>query len=286
MSNSVRDIIAVKLPFKGHEMSELQNDEYVEEVESENVEVEEIEESADLATDSDGEHEEKPDDGEQKQVNQDAVNEAINKQHRKYQEEKRRADEAERRLAEMQPKPQAPPIVDAPDPFDDDYETKQAAYVESVRQQAIFENNQQLQQQLSQNQQAAAQREQQASENAKIQAYVDNAKAMNISVEQLEQAGQVVGNYGISKDVQMFIVDDEQGPLVTQYLAANHVDAESIASMPPLQAAIYIERTIKPKIAALKPKTTNAPTPATKVSGGGGDKDAGKYRFSKGATFN
>jgi len=266
-------------------MTELQNDEYVEEVESDNVEVAEVEEPSDLATDNDGEHDEKPDDGEQKQVNQDAVNEAINKQHRKYQEEKRRADEAERRLAEMQPKPQAPQLVEAPDQFDDDYDTKQAAYVESIRQQAVFENNQQLQQQLSQNQQAATQREQQASENAKIQTYVDNAKAMSISIEQLEQAGQVVGNYGIGKDVQMFIVDDKQGPLITQYLANNHTDAEAIAGMPPLQAAMYIERTIKPKVAALKPKTTNAPNPATKVSGGGGDKDAGKYRFSKGASF-
>ena len=266
-------------------MSELQNDEYVEEVESENVEVAEAEEPSDLATDNDGEHDEKPDDGEQKQVNQDAINEAINKQHRKYQEEKRRADEAERRLAEMQPKPQAPQLVEAPDPFDDDYEIKQAAYIESVRQQAIFENNQRLSQELTQSQQAAAQREQQARENAKIQAYVDNAKAMSISIEQLEQAGQVVGSYGLSKDVQMFIVDDKQGPLITQYLAANHADAETIASMPPLQAAIYIERTIKPKVAALKPKTTSTPNPATRVSGGGGDKDAGKYRFSKGATF-
>ena len=267
-------------------MSELQNDEYVEEMESDDVEAAEVEEPSDLATDNDGEHDEKPDDGEQKQVNQDAINEAINKQHRKYQEEKRRADEAERRLAEMQPKPQAPPMVEAPDPFDDDFDTKQAAYIESIRQQAIFENNQALQQQLSQSQQAAAQREQQASENAKIQTYVDNAKAMSISIEQLEQAGQVVGSYGLSKDVQMFIVDDKQGPLITQYLANNHTDAEAIAGMPPLQAAMYIERTIKPKVAALRPRTTNAPNPATKVSGGGGDKDAGKYRFSKGASFN
>ena len=286
MSNTVRDSIAVKLPFKGHEMSELQNDEYVEELDSDNVEVAEIEESADLATDNDGEHDEKPDDGEQKQVNQDAVNDAINKQHRKYQEEKRRADEAERRLAEMQPKPQAPPIVDAPNPFDDDYDTKQTAYVESIRQQAVFENNQQLSQQLTQNQQEATQREQQASENKEIQTYVDNAKAMNISIEQLEQAGQVIGSYNISKDVQMFIVNDKQGPLITQHLATNHTDAEAIANMPPLQAAMYIERTIKPKVAALRPKTTNTPSPATRVSGGGGDKDAGKYRFSKGAQFN
>ena len=265
-------------------MSELQNDEYVEELDSENVEVEEIEESADLATDSDGEHEEKPEDGEQKQVNQDAVNEAINKQHRKYQEEKRRADEAERRLAEMQPKPQAPPIVDAPDPFDDDYDTKQAAYVESIRQQAVFENNQRLSQQLTQNQQEATQREQQASENKEIQTYVDNAKAMNISIEQLEQAGQALGN--LAKGVQMGIVKDAQGPLITQYLASNFAEAEALTNMSEYQASSYIEQVVKPKVAALKPKTTNAPNPATKVSGGGGDKDAGKYRFSKGAQFN
>ena len=52
------------------------------------------------------------------------------------------------------------------------------------------------------------------------------------------------------------------------------------------QASSYIEQVVKPKVAALRPKTTNAPSPATRVSGGGGDKDAGKYRFSKGAQFN
>ena len=283
MSNTVRDSIAVKIPFKGHEMSELQNDEYVEETESIDAQVEKIEESADLATASDGEHEEKPDDGEQKQVNQGAVNDAISKQHRKYQEEKRRADAAEQRLAEMQPKPQAPALIDAPDPFDDDYADKQAAYIESIRQQAVFENNQQLSEQLTQNQQATTQREQQASENAEIQTYVNNAKSMNISIEQLEQAGQVVGNYGIGKDVQMFIVNDEQGPLITQHLAVNHADAEAIANMPPMQAAMYIERTIKPKVAALKPKTTNTPDPVTRVTGGAKQPDG--YRYLDGAEF-
>ena len=109
---------------------ELQNDEYVEETEVEAIQAEETDESesSELAADSDGEHEQKPDDTDQKQVNQDAVNEAINRQHRKYQEEKRRADELQKQLAQYAPKTQAPIVLESPDPFDDDYDVKQKVY--------------------------------------------------------------------------------------------------------------------------------------------------------------
>ncbi len=266
-------------------MSELQNDEYVEELDSDNVEVAEVEEPSELATDNDGEHEEKPDDVEQKQVNQDAVNEAINRQHRKYQEEKRKNDELEQRLAQLQPKEQAPETLARPDPFDDDYETKLTAYEQSIRQSAQYEYAQQQQQQTLQQQQAEQQQKMQADLTTKAATYADKAKEYGINPQELQQAGQLVASMGLSEDVAMFILEDAQGPLITKHLASNHVDAEAIIGMAPMQAAMYIERTIKPKTAALKPKKTNAPSPATKVNGSGGDKDTGKYRFSSGANF-
>ena len=266
-------------------MSELQNDEYVEELDSDNVEAEEIEESSDLATDSDGEHEEKPDDSEQKQVNQDAVNEAINRQHRKYQEEKRRADELEQRLTQLQPKEEAPQLLDRPDPFDDDYDTKLTAYEQSIRQAAQYDYAQKQQLQVSQQQQADKQREMQADLTVKAESYANKAKEYGIKPEELQQAGQLVASYGLSEDVAMFILEDAQGPLITKHLATNHADAEAIIGMNPMQAAMYIERTIKPKTAALKPKKTNAPNPAVKINGSGGDKDTGKYKFSGNAKF-
>lgn len=269
-------------------MSEtLQNDEYVEELDSDDTEVEEVNESQpeDLATDSDGEHEEKPDDSEQKQVNQNAVNEAINRQHRKYQEEKRKNDELEQRLSQLQPKEQAPEILSRPDPFDDDYDTKLTAYEQSIRQSAQYEYAQQQQQQILQQQRAYQQQKMQADLTTKAATYAEKAKGYGINPQELQQAGQLVASMGLSEDVAMFILEDEQGPLITRHLAINHVDAEAIIGMAPLQAAMYIERTIKPKTAALKKKQTNAPAPATKIQGRGGDKDTGKYRFSSGANF-
>ena len=266
---------------------ELQNDEYVEETESEDIESVETDESgsSDLATDSNDESEQDIKDREQSKVNQDSINEAINRQHRKYQEEKRRADAFEQRLAELQPKQQAPQVLDAPDPFDDDYDTKQKAYIDSIRQAERFSYQEETSQQLTQQQQADKQQKMQADLNTKAESYSGRAKEYGIKPEELQQAGQMVASYGLSEDLAMFILEDEQGPLITRYLSTNHADAEKIIGMSPMQAAMYIERTVKPKVAALKPKRTNAPSPATKISGGGGDKDAGKYKHSGNAKF-
>lgn len=266
---------------------ELQNDEYVEETEVEAIQTEETDESesSELAADSDGEHEQKPDDTDQKQVNQDAVNEAINRQHRKYQEEKRRADELQKQLAQYAPKTQAPIVLESPDPFDDDYEVKQKAYIESIRQAERYSYQQEQSSELTNQQQAAKQQSMQEDLNTKAISYSGRAKEFGIKPEELQQAGQMVASYGLSDDVAMFILDDEKGPLITRYLSSNHADAEKIAGMNPMQAALYIERTVKPKVAAVKQKQTNAPSPATKISGGGGDKDAGKYKYIDGAEF-
>ena len=267
---------------------ELQNDEYVEETEVEDTQAEETNESesSDLATDSDGEHEEKPDDEAiAKEKRDTATNEAFNRQHRKYQDEKRRADEYEQRLKQLEPKQQAPQTLDAPDPFDDDYDTKQRAYIESVRQTERHNYQQEQSSQYESQQRAYQQQTMQTELNTKAETYTGRAKEFGIKPEELQQAGQMVASYNLSDDLAMFILDDEQGPLITRHLSTNHADAEKIAGMNPMQAAMYIERTVKPKVAALKKKQTNTPNPATKIGGGGGDKDAGKYKYSAGATF-
>ena len=43
--------------------------------------------------------------------------------------------------------------------------------------------------------------------------------------------------------------------------------------------------TIKQKASALKQKTSNAPKPATNLSGNGADPELGKYKYLDGATF-
>ena len=266
---------------------ELQNDEYVEETETQDVQTEETNESesSELAADSDGEHKETSTDSEQTQVNQDAVNKAIDRQHRKYQDEKRRADEFERRLAELQPKQQAPNELEAPDPFDDDYDTKQKAYIESIRQAERYSYQQEQSTQLTNQQQADKQQRTQADLNTKAESYTGRAKEFGIKPEELQQAGQMVASYGLSDDVAMFILEDEQGPLITRHLSTNHADAEKITGMTAMQAAMYIERTVKPKVAALKQKKTKTPSPATKVSGGASKANKLEDHYLQGGTF-
>jgi hypothetical protein len=173
--------------------------------------------------------------------------------------------------------------LERPDPYEDDYDTKQTAYEESIRQSAVFEANKLHQQSEAQRQQAEKQRQYGADLNAKASTYNVRAKEFGISEQDLQQAGQMLGSYALGDDVAMFILDDEQGPLITKYLAANHADADAITKMSPMQAAMYIERTIKPKVAALKPKVTSAPEPATRVKGGAKQPDG--YKYLDGAEF-
>lgn len=225
----------------------------------------------------------------QEAANQQAVNDAINRQHKKFRDEERRANELQRQLEETQkqlqttqPASEIPPM---PDAFDDDYAEKVKARDEAIRQQSINQAQQQLvmQQQQAQQQQQAF--EQQQAQAKKVESYTSRAKELNIDINDLQVAGQTVMSYGIGNDLAMAILDDPDGPLITNHLAANPAEALQVAQMNPVQQAMYIERTVRPKAAALKPRQSSAPAPADDVRGSGVDPDAGKYPHTKNAKF-
>jgi len=272
-------------------MSELQSDdpifehdEYVEEVESE--EITEANEPADLATDSDEEHEENPIDSE-KQVNQDAINKRISQKHFEAEQAKREAAEYKRKLDEYeaQNRQQAPQVMERPDPFDDDYDSKLQAYEQSVRDAARYEYAQEQQTQYQQQQQQQLMQQQQAETEKKGKAFTQRAKEFGIDEAELTQSVQTVVGSGLSGDVGAYLLDHPEGALIVKHLAANFDEIEKLNGMNPFQAGSYVDNVIKPKAQALKPRKTNAPAPPTKVSGQGGDKDAGKYNFIGNAKF-
>lgn len=269
--------------------NELQNDSddlYQEEV---NAEVENHQEDgAELATDSDQQHEENAE--AVQAVNQEAINKAINKKHFEARQAERERDEALKRLQELerrQVEAQASQIGNIPrmpDPFDDDYEAKVQQRDQAIAEKIRFEHEQSLRQQQQQAAQQQAEMQKQQALQESLTKYTQRATELGISNDELQTAGQTVANYGISDDLTMAILADKDGPLITKHLAANPMAAIELSQMNPFLAGAKLVE-IKQKAAALKPRKTEAPKPATNLSGHGTDKDLGKYKLISGAKF-
>jgi len=175
-------------------------------------------------------------------------------------------------------------IPAAPDPFDDDYEVKVKAREEALIAQANYNTQNQgyIQQQQFQQQQAAQAKQ------VKVQESMANnsqkATELGIKQEELQAAANTVANYGLSDDLVMHILGDSDGPLITKHLAANPQDGYDLANMSPYSVGQFLDG-IKTKASALKPKTSNTPSPATNLQGNGVDPEAGKYKNIDGAKF-
>ena len=266
-------------------MSELQNDN-VEPVIDNPTKIEN-QDGAELAPASEAQHEEQ---AQVETVNQDAINKAINKKHFEAKQAERERDEALAKVAEFEKKQQEqlaaqvgdiPPM---PDAFDDDFDAKVKARDDALLRKAEFDAQQNLYLQQQQFQQQ--QEQQRRAEEVQKQAanYTDKAKEYGISNEELNKAGNLVASYGVSDDLTMAILSDSEGPLITQYLAANPMEISALNSGNPYIAGAKLAE-IKIKASALKPRTSNAPEPATKVQGSSVDADANQYQHIKGAKF-
>jgi hypothetical protein len=278
-------------------MSELQSGEtydYVEEVEeveettetteaehneTENSDPEQGEES-DLATDSEQEHETKPETSQNENVQK-----VINRKHAEKMEAERRADAAELRVREFESRqqqyePEIPQLSDFPD------SDEVAEYNQKLRVRISWENQQSYNQQEGQRRQQEAYTTKQEDFAKKGETYTERAKSLGVSSKELQAAGQTVASYNLSEDIVMGILDDKQGALITTYLANNPLDIENLKTLSPYKAALYMETTIRPKLLSRKPKTTNAPPPAQRVDGKASDPESRKYPQIKGAKFN
>lgn len=267
---------------------ELENQtDFIEEL-TEEVEVAEPEEAAELATDSDEESEDEPQESEEekaKKVNQDKVNAAINRKHREMMEAKEEAERYKQQLSQYQSKAEsnAPTIPEEPDPFSDNYKQDKEAYNAALRKHATWEAEQSMAQSYKQQIEQANSQKQAEDEHEKVKGYAQKAKTFGISPSDLQQYGQSAGQY-LNKEMAMRIVSDDEGPLLTKYLAQNPMEAMQLSQMNDYEAAIHIERNIRPTARSLKTKTSTAPKPPTKVRGSGG-KIENESPLLKGATF-
>lgn len=152
------------------------------------------------------------------------------------------------------------------DVYDEDamrkYHTDMLSYTTAAATSAAtstFEN--QKKQSLQQSQQEATRKI--------IDTYTTNAIRDGVDVDKLMGVEQTLNNAGIKPELGHFIMNDNNGAKIAEYLADNPSEMYSILSMDPVSAGIEIATKIKPKVLAQTPKVSNAPQPIADVSGGG-----------------
>lgn len=158
-----------------------------------------------------------------------------------------------------------PEVPNMPDPFSlDDAKFKefQAQRDEAIRQAAAFDAQQAAIKQQRESLDAERQQRQQEDLYKAAETYTARAAQLGLKPDELQSAGKRVADYGIDPGLGELILQDDQGPLITQYLANNLMDLEHINALSPMQAAVYIATKIKPKAASLKPRVSNAPDPS------------------------
>ena len=250
-------------------------------IEDNEANLETVDSGAELATATEGEQKKTADDGAQK---------AINKQHAKYREEERlkiaaqnEAKELKEKLAAFEAEKGDIVIPEMPYPDDEDFEEKAKARDEAITRKAT----QDAQQNIVIEQQSATAEATATAEQARIQSlandYDKRIVTLGLNQSDVVAAGNKVIEYGISADLVEHIMQQDDGPLITKYLADNPIIVDEMRQMTSIQAAIKINSEIKLAAASMKPQASNAPDPAETLSGRG----AGEQRdpLIAGATF-
>ena len=228
-------------------------------------------------------------------INQDAVQDRINKVTQKRYEAERATKTAIQERDALQAKfdaieanKPAPTVSEMPDRFDmSDEEFNAALQKRDTQRQELSDHN--AAQKARQTASQAANDKALEDANAKIKEAGDSfrkkADQLGISKEIQDSSAQTVMNYGVSNDLLVHICGYDDSPLIMQYLASNPAELHELAGMGLAQAAIHVDGAISKKSAALRPKTSNAPDPVVPLSGNGVDPNASKHPAFKGGTY-
>lgn len=247
-----------------------------------------VEADQDLASPTDNQQETNGSDSPEMSI-QEKHQKEVNKQHKKYRDEERarlavekKLAEKEARLAELEAQVNVAPVVpELPNAYDDDFESKIAARDEAVRKHAEWEREQRS---IAAEKQRTIQEREEAQNQQIVDAaskYTQRAAELKVSADDLKAAGEVVGQY-VNPDLTMHILGDEQGPLITTYLASNPTVLDDLRHMSVGNAAVHIATVIKPNLDVIPTKPSGAPEPTPQLRGGG---VAPKQLGPEGATY-
>jgi len=203
-----------------------------------------------------------------KVIPQDKINERINKKHLELMESKEANEQLAKEKAELEEKlakmsgPQGLQEVPAiPDSFDPDFHTKmkdreniQAAntvYTERVR------ANQTEIDKI--NYDKAVSDEKVRVE--KVNSYRERITKFGLDEAKLTEAEGNVVRFLPNQDVKQYILEDDNGPLIVQYLNDNPVELTKVATMNPIAAAMHLSTTVSKIAEKLQPNPTSTPDP-------------------------
>jgi hypothetical protein len=118
-------------------------------------------------------------------------------------------------------------------------------------------------------QKQSLQKTQQAQHKQVIDTYASNAIRDGVDMNKLAGVEQTLNQAGITPELGRFLMNDNNGAKIAEYLADNPSEMYSILKMDAVSAGIEIATKIKPKVLTQTPRVSNAPKPIADVSGGG-----------------
>ena len=210
----------------------------------------------------------------------DGVQKAINKQHAKYREEERKRIQAEdeagklrEKLEKLEAEKSVVDIPAIPDPYDDNYEEQLRIRDEAIMRKATQDAQQQSVIAQQDAQKEVAQKAEQERLNTLVSGYDGQIAKLGLNPEEVRVAGDKVVEYGISADLAEFILQQEDGPLITQYLSKNPVALDDLRHMSVIDGAFKVSSDIRKAASTLKPQASQTPDPTETLTGrGAGEK--------------
>lgn len=222
---------------------------------------------------------------EQHESKSNGVQNRINDLTAKRYKEERRANEAEAKLAELQanqanqtPASQPEQALTAPvlpeDQYDEEamrkYHADNQKYFADVAQNSAksqFENQQKQSEQQALN----------AKHQASLDKYAANATRDGVDFDKLLVAEQTLKQAGLGNELGSYLMNDNNGAKIVEYLNDNPAEMHEILSLDPVSAGIRIATEIKPKVLSQTPKVSGAPDPIPEVKGNGGYVDSDDF---------
>ena len=199
-------------------------------------------------------------------------------------EHKREAESLRQELAAIKEKEAIllePMILPVPDQYDDNYAEQMEARDKSIQDKAQYDASQRVRAEHAEYQRQQQNQEQINQVNERGNKYKENSIKLGVDQAQLGEAANIVANYGIRQDVAMELLSEEQGPLITMYLAQNPQALDAINTANAISLG-NVWNDIKTKASSLQTKTTSTPDPVETQKGSG---VGPKNRGPAGATY-
>lgn len=216
---------------------------------------------------------------------QKTFNDAIGNKVKLYRDEQRKNQELQNQLTDLQDKipvaarPDVPPM---PDQYADDFADKMKVRDTALVAQGDFDRNERIASETNlANQQTHARKQSEAIQTAK-NTYDTRGDSLGIKSEDIAPAWSALVNNGVNVYVQAHLLDQPTGPQIVDYLAKNPMEMEKLATMSPMNAAIFIDSELKGSAAGAAKKIQLAPAPVETLRGNGAREGS---RGPKGATF-